>query len=152
MNQFWVNVPVFTTLKLRKTVRLVFCDFQKVENWNICSKWVKWLDLSIQTRTRNYSSNVLKQFLVSVSWTNTPCSSSTQLFPPPTPTISTLSYYDPVFWGFSLNCQPPTRQRSPSLLETWEYHYIINLFIVDDKSTIKNIFRSTNVALNTWLI
>ena len=29
---------------------------------------------------------------------------------------------------------------------------IINLFIVDDKNTIKNIFISTNVALNTWLI
>ena len=29
---------------------------------------------------------------------------------------------------------------------------IINLFIVDDKNTIKNIFINTNVALNTWLI
>ena len=30
---------------------------------------------------------------------------------------------------------------------------IINkLFIVEDKNTIKNIFISTNVALNTWLI
>ena len=29
---------------------------------------------------------------------------------------------------------------------------IINLFIVDDKNTIKHIFVSTNVALNTWLI
>ena len=27
-----------------------------------------------------------------------------------------------------------------------------NLFIVDDKNIIKNIFISTNVALNTWLI
>ena len=29
---------------------------------------------------------------------------------------------------------------------------INNLFIVDDKNIIKNIFISTNVALNTWLI
>ena len=29
---------------------------------------------------------------------------------------------------------------------------IVNLFIVDDKDTIKNIFVSTNIALNTWLI
>ena len=29
---------------------------------------------------------------------------------------------------------------------------IINLFIVGDKNTIKNIFVSKNVALNTWLI
>ena len=29
---------------------------------------------------------------------------------------------------------------------------IINLFIVDNKNTIKNIFLSTNVALKTWLI
>ena len=29
---------------------------------------------------------------------------------------------------------------------------IINLFIVDDKSTVKNIIVSTNVALNTLLI
>ena len=29
---------------------------------------------------------------------------------------------------------------------------IINLFIVDDKNTIKNIFLSRNVALKTWLI
>ena len=29
---------------------------------------------------------------------------------------------------------------------------LLLLFIVDDKNTIKNIFISTNVALNTWLI
>ena len=29
---------------------------------------------------------------------------------------------------------------------------IVNLFIVDDKNAIKNIFVSTNIALNTWLI
>ena len=29
---------------------------------------------------------------------------------------------------------------------------IINLFIVGDKNTIKNIFLSRNVALKTWLI
>ena len=29
---------------------------------------------------------------------------------------------------------------------------INNLFIVDDKNINKNIFISTNVALNTWLI
>ena len=29
---------------------------------------------------------------------------------------------------------------------------IINLFIVHNKNTIKNIFLSTNVALKTWLI
>ena len=29
---------------------------------------------------------------------------------------------------------------------------VINLFIVGDKNTVKNIFISTNVALNTWLI
>ena len=29
---------------------------------------------------------------------------------------------------------------------------IMNLFIVDDKITIKNIFLSTNIALKTWLI
>ena len=29
---------------------------------------------------------------------------------------------------------------------------IVNLFIVDDKITIKNIFLSTNIALKTWLI
>ena len=28
---------------------------------------------------------------------------------------------------------------------------IVNLFIVDDKNTIKNIFACTNVALNAWL-
>ena len=28
---------------------------------------------------------------------------------------------------------------------------IINLFIVDDKNAIKNIFISTNVTLNIWL-
>ena len=32
------------------------------------------------------------------------------------------------------------------------FYYIINLFIVDNKNTIKNIFLSTNVALKTWLI
>ena len=30
--------------------------------------------------------------------------------------------------------------------------FVINLFIVDDKNTIKNIFVSTNAALNTCLI
>ena len=29
---------------------------------------------------------------------------------------------------------------------------IINLFIVHDKNTIKNIFLSTNAALKTWVI
>ena len=29
---------------------------------------------------------------------------------------------------------------------------IINLFTVDDKNTIKNIFLSTNVALKIWVI
>ena len=29
---------------------------------------------------------------------------------------------------------------------------IDDLFIVDNKNTIKNIFLSTNVALKTWLV
>ena len=31
------------------------------------------------------------------------------------------------------------------------YSYLFNLFIVDDKNTIRNTLTSTNVALNTFL-
>ena len=37
-------------------------------------------------------------------------------------------------------------------MDGWIIIIIINLFIVDKKNTIKNIFLSTNVALKTWLI
>ena len=51
----------YTPRKLYKIVHMVLLGFQRVENWNIGSKLVQWVDLSTWRLTRNYYPNASKK-------------------------------------------------------------------------------------------
>ena len=51
----------YTPWKLYKIVHMVLWGFQRVENWNIGSKLVQWVDLSTWRLTRNYYPNASKK-------------------------------------------------------------------------------------------
>ena len=53
----------YTPWKLYKIVHMVLWGFQRVENWNIGSKLVQWVDLSTWRLTRNYYPNASKKNL-----------------------------------------------------------------------------------------
>ena len=47
-----------TSWKHQKAVCMAFWGFQWVKNWNICSKWVKWMNFSTRTPTRKVATEV----------------------------------------------------------------------------------------------
>ena len=51
----------YTPWKIYKIVHMVLWGFQRVENWNISSKLVQWVDLSTWRLTRNYYPNASKK-------------------------------------------------------------------------------------------
>ena len=51
----------YTPWKIYKIVHMVLWGFQRVENWNIGSKLVQWVDLSTWRLTRNYYPNASKK-------------------------------------------------------------------------------------------
>ena len=53
----------YTPWKIYKIVHMVLWGFQRVENWNIGSKLVQWVDLSTWRLTRNYYPNASKKNL-----------------------------------------------------------------------------------------
>ena len=46
-NLFRASVPICNPYEIQKTKRMVFWSFQVVKNWNIASKWIKWMDQGI---------------------------------------------------------------------------------------------------------